>query len=377
MTEQNATKAMAPYDQFRTLARSKTVLEQFALVLGNGAGAYVSSVITAVGNSEELKKCTPTSILMSAMRAATLRLSVDPGIGQAYLVPYKDKATLIVGYKGLYAMALRTGKYRYLNVSRICEGQDVQLEQMRGIHTIVGSPTSKTVLGYLLYFELVSGFSKTFYMTVPELWAHADQYSASWKYNRAKSFWTTQPDMMMAKTVMRLGLMHWGIFDPNDATTIGQADDTEDDNGMVDAAFKEIANAPAEVKRSEKQNMAELGYADDGDDYMYDRQSDEPATVPAPAPTSTQAQATATQVTPVTKDAPLTLQQAESELNSKNLAYGLIDTPTLAHMANALGKLAKLTTDQERKMLACQIILADRAAKAENQDDAAREAMNE
>jgi hypothetical protein len=103
----------------------------------------------------------------------------------------------------------------------------------------------------------------------------------------------------------------------------------------------------------------------------------EPATVPAPAPTSTQAQATATQVTPVTKDAPLTLQQAESELNSKNLAYGLIDTPTLAHMANALGKLAKLTTDQERKMLACQIILADRAAKAENQDDAAREAMNE
>jgi hypothetical protein len=101
------------------------------------------------------------------------------------------------------------------------------------------------------------------------------------------------------------------------------------------------------------------------------------ATVPAPAPTSTQAQATATQVTPVTKDAPLTLQQAESELNSKNLAYGLIDTPTLAHMANALGKLAKLTTDQERKMLACQIILADRAAKAENQDDAAREAMNE
>lgn len=324
------TKAISPYDQFRTLARSKAVLEQFALVLGNGAGAYISSVITAVGNSDDLKKCTTSSILMSAMRAATLRLSVDPGIGQAYLVPYKDKATLIVGYKGLYAMALRTGKYRFLNVARICEGQEVVLEQLRGIHTIEGHPLSKTVIGYLLYFELVSGFSKTFYMTVEELWAHADQYSASWKYNKAKSFWTTQPDMMMAKTIMRLGLMHWGVFDPNDASLIGQVDDTEDENGMVDAAFKEIANAPAEEKRSEVQNMSDLGFDD------YDRHDDEPA--PAAPVVAAPEQATAS------------LEPWQMTSDKEPVPYDTLDKSKLVYHLTGLVN-HKVKTDLDKKKI--------------------------
>jgi recombination protein RecT len=79
-------------------------------VLGsnNTAAAYISSVIIAVGASEALQQCTPKSIAVSALRAATLGLSVDPALGKAYLVPFKNEATLVVGYKGLIDLATRT-----------------------------------------------------------------------------------------------------------------------------------------------------------------------------------------------------------------------------------------------------------------------------
>src|SRR4026208_373417 len=87
------------------------VKARFAQMMGErGASSYISSVLIAVADSNSLQKCTPVSVYTSALRAATLRLSVDPGVGQAYLVPFKGRATLIVGYKGLHDMAVRTNK---------------------------------------------------------------------------------------------------------------------------------------------------------------------------------------------------------------------------------------------------------------------------
>src|SRR5690349_19310155 len=103
---------------------SSVVKARFAQIMGErGASNYIASVLIAVADSYSLQKCSPASIYTNALRAATLRLSVDPGVGQAYLVPFKGHATLIVGYKGLHDMAVRTNRYRYINVSPIYEGQ--------------------------------------------------------------------------------------------------------------------------------------------------------------------------------------------------------------------------------------------------------------
>jgi recombination protein RecT len=247
----------APVSQFdiiKAQLRSEDVVMRFAEVMGDHqARGYVASVLIAVQNNEALAKCTPNSILTSAMRAATLRLSCDPSLGQAHLVPFKGKATLVVGYKGLKDLALRTGKYRYLNIATIYEGMEVHEDEIKGIHTLTGARKCDNAIGYMLYFELFAGFSKTFYMTVEEIDAHAQRYSASINFD--SSPWKTHRPEMRKKTVMRLGLSKWGYFDPQDAANLAQSDEAESET--FDAETIDYVPDPPQ---SMLQNMSELGF---------------------------------------------------------------------------------------------------------------------
>ena len=112
--------------QIRNYFHHEQVLDNFHQALGseNSAGAYIASVLIQVRMNWKLMECDLTSIYASALRAATLRLSVDPATKQAYLVPYGKICTLIVGYKGLYDMAIRTGRYNLIHTSRIFQGED-------------------------------------------------------------------------------------------------------------------------------------------------------------------------------------------------------------------------------------------------------------
>ena len=211
--------------------RSEEIMNRFKDVLGDyQASAYVSSVVLSVANSQQLQECTPLSIVSSALRAASLRLSCDPSTGQAYLVPFKDrgtpKATLIVGYKGLYHMALRTNKYRDINVAAVFEGEEVTEDRITGMHKLEGRRTGDKVIGYIGYFELLAGYRKTVYMTVAEIHEHAQRRSKG--YNRPDGAWKTDTAMMEKKTVLRLMLSHWGYFDPHD-TMMLDALDAEND----------------------------------------------------------------------------------------------------------------------------------------------------
>lgn len=239
--------------------RQDAVIAEFKEVLGHEANAYIRSVLIAVANSQQLQECAPASILTSAMRAATLNLSVDPGIGQAYLVPFKGKCTLIIGYKGIRDMALRTGKYRFLNVATIYEGEEIIEDRLTGMHSISGGKTSKAVIGYLLYFELMTGFKKTFYMTVEEIGEHATRYSKS--YNQDSSPWKTHRPEMERKTVLRIGLSRWGYFDPHDSMIMSRIEEPEPENEFIDAELGEVPAEPVEQpKRPDEQILSELGY---------------------------------------------------------------------------------------------------------------------
>lgn len=56
-----------------------------------------------------LAKCQPLSVLQSCIKVAELNLDMSPALGQAYLVPFKGICTLIIGYRGLEALAYRSG----------------------------------------------------------------------------------------------------------------------------------------------------------------------------------------------------------------------------------------------------------------------------
>jgi recombination protein RecT len=265
------TKAIEKVSNFM---RSGDVKARFAEVVGDrNAGAYISSVMLAVANDEsgKLAKCTPTSIYVAALRAATLRLSVDPSMGQAYLVAFGDKATLVVGYKGLQDMAVRTNKYRYMNVAKIYEGETVEPDRISGLITLKslgGKRTSNKVAGYLAAFEMLDGYAHTLYMTIDEIHEHAKKYSRGYDYKNQKgeftSLWHKNPDEMERKTPLRLLLRKYGYMDPNDAAVLEEIEsEMPIDAEFTDSALPEPAQEEPEAPKSEAQFLTEIGQGDE------------------------------------------------------------------------------------------------------------------
>lgn len=240
---------------------SPEVKERFTEMMGRNAIYYLNQVLIVVANNPKLQECEPKSILVSAMRAASLKLSVDPARGEAWIIPYKNKATFQMGYKGVYELALRTGQYRFINVIKIYEGEEIVEDRMTGIHTIQGKATSTKIVAYMLYFQLLNGFEKTFYMTVQQIAEHAERYSQSYGYK--DSPWNTpeRPKMEM-KTVLMNGLRKWGRFNSGDREIIEQIEAEHEFIGPDELPDESAVTIEQPVKHTENEIMGQLGFGD-------------------------------------------------------------------------------------------------------------------
>lgn len=247
--------------RFRQYASTDIITKRFAEILGErGARSFLSSVVLVVANSERLQECTPLSIVSAALQAATLRLSVDPSVGHAYLVPYGARCTFIPGYKGIYQLAIRTDKYRYINAGSVREGMEVEFDPFTGKPSLKGTPISKKIVGWHASFEMYNGYSKTIYMSLEEIHDHAKRHNPK-GYGAEKSIWKTHPEAMEKKTVLRQLLLQWGYLDPSDkAILIGEQDEVIDAQALdieLKAAQEAAEQAP---KGSAEEYIDELGY---------------------------------------------------------------------------------------------------------------------
>jgi len=205
-------------------ARSGEVMQRFAEVVGrSAANAYIAGVLLQVAERPELQRCDPRSVIGAALRAATMRLWVDPQMGHAYIVPFAGRATLIIGYKGLRELALRTNKYRHINAATIDDGEEVTYDKVRGTVKVRRLRPGSKPQGYLAYIEMTNGYNHALYMTWGEMQAHAKKYSKS--YGKPDSPWTTEFDKMGEKTVLRLLLTKYGYLDPAAAQALANEEE--------------------------------------------------------------------------------------------------------------------------------------------------------
>lgn len=343
MTDES--KAIKPYDRIKLVLRSDEAVMRFKEILGERAALpYISSVLIAVANDDKLQECTPGSVMVSAMRAATLHLSCDPMVNEAHLVAYGNKATFISGYKGLYKMAIRTDKYRYLNVSKVFEGETIVEDRMRGIHRLEGGRTGYATQGWLFYMELYNGFVKSFYLSVEEIHAHAQKYSK--QYSNPNGPWKKSTESMERKTMLRIGLTRYGYLDPADLAVLNVTDEepVNGDAETIDARFRD-PSAPRPVNEI----LSELGYETTPDD--------EPS-VPEP------------EQEPEPQDDPeITLEEAMTMKSKSGMAYGDIPDNELKFHLNGIEKALKkpdldveTRITYERKQTAINLVLASRVA---------------
>ena len=271
MTESKALTTYNNYLKIKAYGQSPEVTNSFVQLLGKSAPHYIQSALIAVQTNETLMECTPRSIFRSALRAATLGLSCDPSLGHAYIVPYKNKDTgekeaqFQPGWHGVQHMALRTGKYEYINVSPVYEGEQVTEDRITGELKIEGSPSgSKNTIGLIASFKLLSGYKKSIYMSNEELEDHGRKYSKM--YSRSDSIWKTNKKIAYHKTILLKLLRTYGYIDPMDAAVLDEVENEEADTTSLDLPSEDAVTIIDSKPLSTKEANKLLGFEEDDDE---------------------------------------------------------------------------------------------------------------
>lgn len=241
---------------------AENVRKQIDSVIGQSSGKFVTAIVSAVNNNQQLQECSNQSILSAALLGQSLNLSPSPQLGMYYMVPYKDKdrgmvAQFQIGYKGLIQLAVRTGVYKKLNALAIKEGElksydplneEISVELIQNEEAREKAPT----IGYYAMFEYTNGFRKTLYWSKSKMLAHAERYSKAFAAHKGYTFWEKDFDSMALKTMIRQLISHWGVMSPDFEKAYTADQGVINDDGSVcyvdnDSSVVE-SPAPAEPK---------------------------------------------------------------------------------------------------------------------------------
>lgn len=245
------------------------VKDQINKVIGGKNGTrFITAIISAVNNNEQLQQCTNQSILSAALLGESLNLSPSPMLGYYYLVPFNDKnkgkvAQFQIGYKGLIQLAIRSGQYKKINVMAIKEGEleyfdplneDIKVNLM--VSDWNAREKAKTI-GYYATFELTNGFKKSIYWSKEQMEAHAEQYSMGYKAKKGYTFWEKDFDAMAYKTMLRQLLSKWGIMSTEMMSAIDSDEAVINEDGTKTyVETEEIIDAPAAEPKQEEKDPA-------------------------------------------------------------------------------------------------------------------------
>lgn len=284
--QQNKPKATVT-TMMNSLLDSEGYRRRFDELLGKRAPQFIASIISLVNATPDLQEVfqqAPVTIIQSALKAATYDLPIDPALGYAYIVPFKNnkailpdgqtgtrkEASFILGWKGMNQLAIRTGVYQKINVVDVRDGElksynrlteDVDIQFFEDEEEREKLP----IVGWVGYYRLMNGMEKTIYMTRKQIEAHE-------RRNRKGQYmgkgWRESFDDMAAKTVFRRLIGKYGVMSidyrnaPDSAVSAASAllDDAKDnETPYIDGKF-ELVTEPTEDK--EERNPESPGTAE-------------------------------------------------------------------------------------------------------------------
>lgn len=241
--------------QLKGLLSAESTKKRFFEILGNKSAGFISSVLNVVNGNPALQEANPNTVLMSAAIAATLDLPINPNLGFAAIVPYKEKGQAVAQFqmmwRGFVQLAQRSGQYRTLNTTEVYEGEVKSQNRFTG--DIVFDPDgrkSDKVVGYVAYMSLLNGFEKFFYMSREECEKHAKRYSKT--YQKGYGKWKDDFDSMAKKTVLKLLISKYGIM------SVDMQKAVEFDQSTVQGDINHIEEATAEYIDNEQQAISSV-----------------------------------------------------------------------------------------------------------------------
>lgn len=265
----------------KEMLQGAAMQQLFKQAMGKHADAYISSILELVSTDNQLKQCDPAQVCAQALKAATLQLPLQKALGNAYVVVYNNSVkktddkgrdvwvkvptpTMIIGYRGLIQLAMRTGQYKHLNADVVYEGEYQGRNKLTGEIDLSGEKTSDKVVGYFCYFELLNGFSKMLYMSVEDVAKHTIKYSKGLGKMSVEELakkagtigkgvgWSGDFDAMALKTCTRRLLSKYGYLSVEMQHAVAQDINADVERNVEDAEAVEIRDAEIEEAVTEE-----------------------------------------------------------------------------------------------------------------------------
>jgi recombination protein RecT len=173
-----------------------------ALPAGYTVDRFIRLARTAIQTSPQLLECHPTSVVAALHRAASYGLDVGP-VGHAYLVPFGGKAQLIIGYRGMIALARRSGELASVE-ARAVRAND-EFDYAFGLEQRLVHRPALSDRGDIVCFWGLARFTNggTYFVVVDldTIEAHRQESKTG---AQDKGPWKTHYEAMGAKTVIRI-----------------------------------------------------------------------------------------------------------------------------------------------------------------------------
>lgn len=171
---------------------------------------FTRIALSALSSNPRLQECSPKSFLGAMMTAAQLGMEPNTPLGQAYLIPFRNRGVMEcqfqLGYKGLIDLAYRSGEVSTIQSHVVYENDD--FEYSFGLEPTLKHIPATTERGNPIFFYAVFRTKDGGYgfevMSVDEVRNHAKKFSKSYENGP----WQTNFEEMGKKTVLKKALKY-------------------------------------------------------------------------------------------------------------------------------------------------------------------------
>lgn len=166
---------------------------------------FTRIALTAYSRNEKLQECTAESFLGSMMQSAQLGVEPNTPLGQAYLIPYRNKGVMEVqfqlGYRGMIDLAYRSGEVQNIQAHEVYENDTFEYElglepKLRHIPAL---KDRGEVILYYAVFKLTNGGVGFEVMSKEDVEAFAKKKSKTY----GTGPWQSDFDAMAKKTLVK------------------------------------------------------------------------------------------------------------------------------------------------------------------------------
>jgi recombination protein RecT len=181
------------------LLSEENVKAQFALALPKhlSADRFARVAITALTRTPKLQECTPESFMKCLLDLSAL--GIEPDGRRAHLIPYGKECTLILDYKGIAELVMRSGTVASIHADKVCVNDAFEVDRGRIVtHKPNYAADRGIAYAYYVLITFKDGSEKSEVMT-------RDECDAIRKRSRSGQSgpWVSDFDEMAKKTVFR------------------------------------------------------------------------------------------------------------------------------------------------------------------------------